>query len=115
MNKVELAKMLGLYLDTDWELVKDSLPTKHTETSSLLKMSSYSYEQYSFNNNSIVVTVEESHVNTLNYSKSKFNISDADWERYYKESFLREYVDMVWSLATEEYLGKINKIVETFR
>lgn len=115
MDKVELAKMLGLSLDDDWEIVEDYLPTGHTETSELLKLHTYGYKRYSFNNKAIEITVEEKLVNTLRSSRSKYNVSDRDWERYYKVSFVKEYNDMVWELAANTYLSKINKLVETLK
>lgn len=115
MSKVELAKMLGLSLDEDWEIVDDYLPTEHTETSELLKLGTYCYERYSFNNKSIEITVEEKLVNTLRSSRSKYNVSDKDWELYYKNNFVKEYNDMVWELAADTYLSKVNKLVETFK
>lgn len=115
MNKVELAKMLGLELDEEWELIDDYLPTVNSETKDLIEMSNWCYEKYNFNNMSIEIVVEEKSVNLLPSDFSNYNVSVTDWERYYKDSFVKEYQEMVWELAAEEYLGRVNKLVETIK
>lgn len=114
-DKVELAKMLGLTLDEDWEQVEDYLPSLHDDTQELIEMTKYCYLRYSFNNGLVIVVVEEGWVKTIPDNITKYNVSVSDWEQYYKTSFVNNYIEMVWERAADEYLGKIKSLVETIR
>ncbi|CAH9013520.1 hypothetical protein VP501E541_P0100 [Vibrio phage 501E54-1] len=115
MDKVDLAKMLGLDLDTDFDYVEDNLPDNFTETKDLIRMDSWCLEHYSFCEGQLIVKIEERHVKQLRNTISKYNVSDSDWERYYKESFIKEYVELVWELASEEYLKRVHNAAMTIR
>lgn len=115
MTKIELAKMIGLELDTDWDFMEDQLPDRFSEPKDLIKMDSWCQEPYAFCEGQLIVKIGENQVKKLRNTISRYNVSDEDWGRYYKIPFVKEYNNLVWTLATDQYLEQVHNAAMTIK
>lgn len=102
MNRVELAKMLGLgQYHTECIVEKWHI-------SEILKQEWYTSHVYEFNAD-ITVSLEQEDL-----SKDKLDIQLSDLEKDEDiKVCIKQCEDLLWERAAEKYLGKIKKLVET--